>query len=49
MAAGQRLVACERISTARQGASGLGLKAKRKVIEDFAVSRRAEVLADHGG
>ncbi len=45
MAAGQRLVAYERVSTARQGASGLGLEAQRKVIDDFAVSRGAEVLA----
>lgn len=45
MAAGQRLVAYERVSTARQGASGLGLEAQRKVIEDFANSRGAEVLA----
>ena len=41
----QRLVAYERVSTARQGASGLGLEAQRKTIEDFAVSRGAEVLA----
>jgi DNA invertase Pin-like site-specific DNA recombinase len=45
MAAGQRLVAYERVSTARQGASGLGLEAQRKVIADFAASRGAEVLA----
>jgi DNA invertase Pin-like site-specific DNA recombinase len=45
MAAGQRLVAYERVSTARQGASGLGLEAQRHVIEDFAASRGAEVLA----
>lgn len=45
MAAGRRLVAYERVSTARQGASGLGLEAQRKVIEDFAASRGAEVLA----
>jgi DNA invertase Pin-like site-specific DNA recombinase len=45
MASGQRLVAYERVSTARQGASGLGLEAQRKVIEDFAASRGAEVLA----
>jgi DNA invertase Pin-like site-specific DNA recombinase len=45
MASGQRLVAYERVSTARQGASGLGLEAQRKVIEDFASSRGAEVLA----
>jgi DNA invertase Pin-like site-specific DNA recombinase len=40
----QRLVAYERVSTARQGASWLGLEAQRKVIEDFAASRGAEVL-----
>jgi DNA invertase Pin-like site-specific DNA recombinase len=45
MAAGQRLVTYERVSTARQGASGLGLEAQRKVIADFAASRGAEVLA----
>jgi DNA invertase Pin-like site-specific DNA recombinase len=45
MAAGQRLVAYERVSTARQGASGLGLEAQRKVIADFALSRGAAVLA----
>jgi DNA invertase Pin-like site-specific DNA recombinase len=41
----QRLVAYERVSTARQGASGLRLEAQRKTVEDFAASRRAEVLA----
>ena len=41
----QRVVAYERVSTARQGAIGLGLKAQRKSIEDFAASRGAEVLA----
>ncbi|MES2844727.1 MAG: recombinase family protein [Pseudomonadota bacterium] len=41
----QRLVAYERVSTARQGASGLGLEAQRKVIEDFAASRGSDVLA----
>jgi DNA invertase Pin-like site-specific DNA recombinase len=45
MATGQRLVAHEQVSTARQGASGLGLEAQRKVIEDFAASRGAQVLA----
>lgn len=38
-------MAYERVSTARQGASGLGLEAQCKVIEDFAVSREAGVLA----
>ena len=45
MATLQRLVAYERVSTARQGASGLGLEAQRKTIKDFATSRGAEVLA----
>ena len=41
----QRFVAYERVSTARQGASGLGLEAQRQAIEAFAASRGAEVLA----
>ena len=45
MAGVQRLVAYERVSTARQGASGLGLEAQRKAIDDFAISRGADVLA----
>lgn len=45
MAAGQRPVSDERVSTARQRASGLGLEAQRKTIEDFAASRGAGVLA----
>ena len=45
MAGLQRLVAYERVSTARQGASGLGLEAQRRTIEAFAASRGAEVLA----
>jgi DNA invertase Pin-like site-specific DNA recombinase len=36
-----RFVAYERVSTARQGTSGLGLEAPRKTIEDFARSRDA--------
>jgi DNA invertase Pin-like site-specific DNA recombinase len=39
------LVAYERVSTARQGASGLGLAAQRKAIEDFAACRGSVVLA----
>jgi DNA invertase Pin-like site-specific DNA recombinase len=39
-----RLVAYERVSTARQGASGLGLGAQRKTIEDFALSRGADLI-----
>jgi DNA invertase Pin-like site-specific DNA recombinase len=45
MAGVQRLVAYERVSTARQGASGLGLEAQRRAIADFAASRQATVLA----
>ena len=40
-----RLIAYERVSTARQGKSGLGLEAQRKAIDDFAASRDAAVLA----
>jgi DNA invertase Pin-like site-specific DNA recombinase len=40
-----RLVAYERVSTARQGKSGLGLEAQRKAIDDFTASRNAQVLA----
>lgn len=39
-----RFVAYERVSTARQGRSGLGLEAQRKTIGDFAESRGAEVI-----
>jgi DNA invertase Pin-like site-specific DNA recombinase len=40
-----RFIAYERVSTARQGASGLGLEAQRFSINSFAKSRGAEVLA----
>lgn len=40
-----KFVAYERVSTARQGRSGLGLEAQRKAIEDFAASRNAAVIA----
>ncbi len=39
------LIAYERVSTARQGASGLGLAAQRVAIDTFAHSRGAEVAA----
>ncbi len=45
MAGLHRLVAYERVSTSRQGAGGLELEAQRKLIEDFAALRGAEVLA----
>ena len=41
----QRFVAYERVSTARQGASGLGLEAQRNTIDAFAAARGAEILA----
>ena len=40
-----RLVAYERVSTARQGRSGLGLEAQRKAIDSFADQRAADVIA----
>ena len=40
----QRYVAYERVSTARQGASGLGLEAQRRTIVDFARSRGADLI-----
>ncbi len=40
----QRLVTYEWLSTKRQGASGLGIEAQRKVIDDLAASRGAEVM-----
>ncbi|MCT8329350.1 recombinase family protein [Albidovulum sediminis] len=40
-----RFIAYERVSTARQGQSGLGLEAQRNTIDAFAGSRGADVLA----
>jgi DNA invertase Pin-like site-specific DNA recombinase len=40
-----KLVAYERVSTARQGKSGLGLEAQRKAIEDYAATKGGTILA----
>ncbi|MGS4919625.1 MULTISPECIES: recombinase family protein [Mameliella] len=40
-----RIIAYERVSTVRQGRSGLGLEAQRSTIDAFATSRSATVLA----
>jgi DNA invertase Pin-like site-specific DNA recombinase len=45
MSGTSRFVAYERVSTKRQGASGLGLEAQRKAIDDFVASRAADVIA----
>ena len=39
-----KLVAYERVSTAKQGRSGLGLEAQRKAIEAYAADRSAQIL-----
>jgi DNA invertase Pin-like site-specific DNA recombinase len=41
----ERIVAYERVSTARQGASGLGIEAQRHAIEGYADQRDASILA----
>ena len=45
MATQSRFIAYERVSTARQGASGLGLAAQRHAIEAFAGARNATIIA----
>jgi len=43
----QRAVAYYRVSTQRQGRSGLGIEAQRARVEQFAVSEGFEILAEH--
>ncbi len=45
MTAISKIIAYERVSTARQGRSGPGLEAQRNAIDAFATSRSADVLA----
>ena len=40
-----RIIGYERVSTARQGASGLGLEAQRQAIEAYAAQRGADLIA----
>lgn len=40
-----RIIGYERVSTARQGASGLGLAAQRQAIEGYTAQRKATLLA----
>ena len=36
-----RIIGYERVSTARQGASGLGIEAQRQAIDGFVTQRKA--------
>ena len=40
-----RIIGYERVSTARQGTSGLGIAAQRQAIEGFAAQRNADLIA----
>ena len=40
-----RIIGYERVSTARQGASGLGIEAQRQAIEGFVAQQKATLLA----
>ena len=40
-----RIIGYERVSTARQGASGLGIEAQRQAIDGFVAQRNATLLA----
>ena len=41
-----KYVAYYRVSTAKQGASGLGLEAQRKAVEDFLNGGRSELIEE---
>lgn len=47
MGKGQRFIAYYRVSTARQGQSGLGLEAQRTQVEAFTKARGGEVIGDY--
>jgi len=47
MGKGQRFVAYYRVSTAKQGHSGLGLEAQRAQVEAFTRARGGKVIADY--
>ena len=40
-----RIIGYERVSTARQGASGLGIEAQRQAIDGFVAQRNATLIA----
>jgi DNA invertase Pin-like site-specific DNA recombinase len=40
-----RIIGYERVSTARQGASGLGIAAQRQAIDGFVAQRNAALIA----
>lgn len=40
-----RIIGYERVSTARQGANGLGIEAQRQAIEGYAEQRGATIIA----
>ena len=44
-----RIIGYERVSTARQGASGLGIEAQRQAIDGFVAQRGATLIARRGG
>ena len=47
MSSPTRLVSYYRVSTARQGRSGLGLEAQRRAVVDFAAREGLEIIGEH--